>query len=366
MSLLSHALLAALGAAMVCAVVATVLLWPRLAGRGVMAYAGRLLAVATCQLLAIVVAALAINQHFDFYASWSELFPTTSNAQAAAVPLTIIGPKAKAHRADAVPNARVATPDPRPGQAIPIRITGVGGLSEGGFAYLPPQYSEAAHHGERFPAVLVLAGYPGHVSTLVNRLEVPSQMNRQVAAGTVHPMIMILVSPTVARPRDTECADVPAGPQVETYLSRDVPHWVDTHLRTNGRWAVLGVSTGAYCATKLATRHPSVFSAAVSMSGYIHPLEDSTTGELYGHNAALRNESDAIWVMRNRPAPRVDYLMTASRTERQVYPQLKEFASVVHPPATLATLIEPSGGHNFGVWVKELPTCLQWLSARLA
>ena len=263
MSLLSHALLAALGAAAVCAVAATVLLWPRLAGRGVPAYVGRLVAVLVCQLLAIVVAALAINQHFDFYASWSELFPSTSNSQAAAVPLTTMGPKAKAQRADAVPNARVAVPDRRPGQVIPIRVTGVGGLSEGGFAYLPPQYSEPAHRAERFPVVLVLAGYPGHVSTLVNRLEVPSQMNRQVAAGTVHPMIMILVSPTVARPRDTECADVPGGPQVETYLSRDVPHWVDTHLRTNGRWAVLGVSTGGYCATKLATRHPDVFPASV-------------------------------------------------------------------------------------------------------
>lgn len=373
MGLLSAGFLAALAVVVLVATVGTTLAWPRLSGGGAAAYAGRLALVLTCQLLAVALTATALNRYFDFYASWGELIPRTTVATPVTTPTLVTPPGVvTTHGRTATPPtpapqpaAYVGVPDPRPGRLVPITVPGTGGLSEQGYAFLPPQYDEAAHRGERFPAVLVLAGYPGHVVTLLNRLQVPGTMDRLLADGTGRPMVMVLLSPTVAPPRDTECADVPGGPSVETYLAKDVPTWVNTHFRTSGDWAVLGASTGGFCALKLATRHPQVFSSAVSLSGYVHPLEDSTTGELYGHDPALRAHSDPIWLLRHGPAPRVSYLLTASRTESEVYPQVQEFVSVVRPPASVSTIVLASGGHNFGVWLSELPTALRWLSARL-
>lgn len=372
MGLLSQSLLVALLALMAVALIGVVALWPRLAGRGPVVVAGRVGTLLVCQVLAVALTGVLLNRYFSFYASWSELLPQSSSSSV--VGLTPVTPLPAGGRgsmstgtpATAAPvtlGARVGTPDRRPGRLVPVTIPGTGGLSESGYVYLPPQYAENPR--ERFPAVLVLAGYPGHVITLVNRLEVPGQMDRQLSAGTARPMIMVLMSPTAAPPRDTECADVPGGPQVETYLSKDVPAYVDAHFRVRPTWGILGASTGGFCATKLATLHPSTFAAAVSMSGTVHPREDSTTGELYGHQPALRNRSDATWVLTHRPVPRVSYLLTGSHTEGEVYGDLRDLVAVVRPPASVQTIVLAQGGHNFGVWLREMPTCLQWLSAKL-
>lgn len=364
MGLLSLAFLLAVLAAAVALVTATVLLWPRLARRGPAAVAGRVALLVACQVTAVALTATAVNRYFDFYAGFGELLPRPATQSAVPAPTTL-APHGRGASVATAPAPYVGAPDRRPGRVVPITVPGTGGLREQGYAYLPPQYDEAAHRGQRFPAVLVMAGYPGHVVTLLNRLQVPATMDRMLAGGTVRPMVMILLSPTVAPPRDTECADVPGGPQVETYLAHDVPAWVDAHLRTDGHWAVMGASTGGFCAIKLATRHPDVFGASVALSGYVHPLQDVTTGELYGHDPRLRQRSDAIWLLQHEPVPHVAYLLTASRTEREVYPQVLQLEAAVRPPATVSTIVLPSGGHNFGVWLSELPAALRWLSVHV-
>ncbi len=361
MALLSVTFLGLLTALTVATVAATVLVWPRLSRRAVLPVTGRVALLLTCQVLAVLMAATVVNRTFDFYASWAQLVPQSTSADL--VTPTQVVPSTG--RAAAAPPPFHGVPDHRPGHLIPISVPGAGGLRESGLAYLPPQYDEPAHRRDRFPAVLVLAGYPGHVLSLVNALGLPAAMNRMLGAGTVRPMVMVMMSPTVVPPRDTECADVPSGPPVETYLATDVPAWVAAHLRTSGTTAVLGASTGGFCAIKLATRHPRQFPWSVALSGYIHPLEDATTGELYGHDPALRRRSDAIWLLHHGAPPRVGYLLAASRTERRIYSQLLELAASVRPPTSLSTIVLPSGGHNYGVWRTELPTALRWLSARV-
>ncbi|CAM5397307.1 esterase [Streptomyces badius] len=45
-------------------------------------------------------------------------------------------------------------------------------------------------------------------------------------AGKARPMILVMLRPTVAPPRDTECVDVPGGPQTETFFAEDLPEAV--------------------------------------------------------------------------------------------------------------------------------------------
>ncbi|WP_307811623.1 alpha/beta hydrolase-fold protein, partial [Streptomyces fildesensis] len=62
-----------------------------------------------------------------------------------------------------------------------------------------------------------------------------------------------------------------------------------------GSLALMGDSTGGYCAAKLAMEHPKVFSAAVSLSGYFKAAEDITTGDLFGGSKARRDRADLNW-----------------------------------------------------------------------
>jgi len=347
-------------------VVLTAWLWPRLAGRGWLRWSGRIALVLLCQVMAVVLAGIGLNDYFDFYNSWSDLLGTggTSGPLAIEVGATGHGRTAQTVLVD----RQFGSPVHRVGHTDDLTVAGArSNISAEALVYLPPQYDDPAYAHTRFPTTLVVAGYPGHIGTLVRNLEVPRTLNDMLDAGRVRPMVVVMVSPTVAPPRDTECADVVGGPQAETWLAEDVPRLIASRYRVAapGDWGVLGVSTGGFCAVKLVMRHPDVFCCAVGMSGYLHAITDLTTGDLYGHDRALQNASDPMWRLKNLPPPRVRILLTASYAERALYNEAKAFAAAAPPPMQVATILVPSGGHNFGVWVRQLPTCLQWLSLAL-
>ena len=68
----------------------------------------------------------------------------------------------------------------------------------------------------------------------------------------MQPMILVMLRPTVAPPRDTECVDVPGGPQTETFFAEDLPQAVRPPLpgRQEAR------RTGASSATPPAATAP--------------------------------------------------------------------------------------------------------------
>ena len=61
----------------------------------------------------------------------------------------------------------------------------------------------------------------------------------------MQPTILVMLRPTVAPPRDTECVDVPGGPQTETFFAKDLPEAVSEHYRVGHA----GRGTGASSAT---------------------------------------------------------------------------------------------------------------------
>ncbi|MGW7658445.1 esterase, partial [Streptomyces tendae] len=61
----------------------TLWLWPRFAGRGVRAWAGRLAALAVTQCAIVAALALGVNSTFQFYGSWDELLGEDDAAPAA-------------------------------------------------------------------------------------------------------------------------------------------------------------------------------------------------------------------------------------------------------------------------------------------
>jgi S-formylglutathione hydrolase FrmB len=174
---------------------------------------------------------------------------------------------------------------------------------------------------------------------------------------------------SVALPRDTECTNVPEGPQAETFLAQDVPQAVDQTFRVqtgSAGWAVLGYSTGGYCAAKLAMMNPYQFPAAVSLAGYYAAGPDFITGSLYGGSSAFQNENNLDWRLAHLPAPPVSVLVTSSQVGESDLADTRTFLHLIHPPMHGYSLILAQGGHNYGTWVRQLPPSLEWLNQRLS
>jgi S-formylglutathione hydrolase FrmB len=352
----------------VIAIAAAVRFVPRVAGRRASHALARLGIILGCQLCAVVAALDLVNASFVFYGSWSDLVgtrATTTNDPAGDL---------RYHPGDAAPvGADPAGPRYRlpagQGRIDAVVIHGVRtSISESGFVYLPPQYFAPAYRTRRFPVIVALTGYPGNAQNLITHLHLPQTAAYEMAAGRMPPAILVMLRPTVAPPRDTECTDVPHGPQAETFFAEDLPAALASEYRTAdgaAGWGAMGDSTGGYCAVKLAMRHSDRYSAAVSLAGYYHALQDFTTGDLYGHSTAYRDENDLLWRLRHRPPPPVDLLLTTSRVGEKDYGQTRQFLALARPLTRVASIVLPFGGHHFSTWRRELPPALRWLGTHL-
>ena len=140
---------------------------------------------------------------------------------------------------------------------------------------LPAGYD--AHPHMRYPVLYFLHGLPATSGTyqgndwLIDALEKVSPA--------------ILVMPQGARDGDTdpEYLDWGVGRNWSTYISRELPRFVDARFRTirsrDGR-AILGLSAGGYGATIIGLRHLGMYSVVESWSGYFHPTDPTGTKAL--------------------------------------------------------------------------------------
>jgi enterochelin esterase-like enzyme len=366
MNLTGIALLILLMLATVMAMTAVVVLWPRFAARGLRSLFGRVGLLAVAQLVLLTTIAAGTNSYFGFYGSWSDLLDLSgggagvSAALGPGAPITVNG------------TAGLAMPDgDQPSKAGEIQDTVIHGmrtgLSEHALIYLPPQYFQQKYRRARFPAVIVSTGYPGDVTALVSRLRYPIRLATAIDMGQDRPMVLVMMSPEVVGSRDTECTNVPGGPQSESFWAQDVPAAVEQTYRVTrsaAGWGLIGDSTGGYCALKLAMMNSDRIGAAASLSGYFDIGEDPTTGDIYG-NAAFRLQNNLIWRIANLPAPPISVLLTTSRVGEDDYRATLQFAAAARAPLSVSMLVRSQGGHNFNTWNSEIPVALHWLSSRL-
>ncbi len=374
MPLLGAPLLVTIGAALLVATALTLLVWPRAHGPRPVRVMQRLAMLLALQLLAVLLAADAVNNYGYFYGSWQDLFggatQPVSVQHVAGGPHRYLVPVGASSSLGGLP-APWSTPAQYPsrGAVQVVRLAGARtGLSTQAFVYLPPQYFQPRYRTTRFPAVQVYTGYPGSVLSLVARMNYPGQLLARLNAHRAEPMVLVMLDPSPVLPRDTECTDVPGGPQVETYLAEDVPAAVGAQFRVRALgWGAMGDSTGGYCATKVTMDHPDVFSAAVSLSGYYHTLSDPTTGDLWGGSSTLRNLNDLEWRLRNLPAPPVSVFASIGTQEGGAtgVSDTRAFQALVRRPMSADVVYVPGGGHNWTDWRQVVPRAFDWLAQHL-
>ncbi|MGW4568948.1 alpha/beta hydrolase [Streptomyces sp. NPDC004561] len=348
----------------------TVWLWPRLARQTWRTVSGRIGLMLSTQLALIASMGLAANQSFGFYASWADLFGQETGQ--GVVVDHMAGGNSPVQVVSASRVIGVSSPLPQvAGQVQKVDILGrTTHIAAPAFVYLPPEYFQPQNQGRKFPVSVVLTGYPGTAEALVNKLHYPSTAQQLAKSGKMQPMILVMLRPTVAPPRDTECVDVPGGPQTETFFAKDLRDSVMAHYRvdkTPASWGIVGDSTGGYCALKIAMHHPGSYAAAAGLSPYYKAPIDPTTGDLFHGDKNLQNRANLFWAIKHLPAPETSLLVTSSKVGEHNYKDtLKFIKSVQNSNVTrVSSIILPSGGHNFTTWKREIPPMLQWISQRL-
>ncbi|WP_367321597.1 alpha/beta hydrolase [Streptomyces sp. HUAS ZL42] len=352
--------------------VGTVWLWPRLSRRNWRAVSGRVGLLLATQLALFASVGLAANQAFGFYASWADLLGQETG-QGVVVDHTASGDSGgplqvvDTRRMEGVGGSRPHTA----GQIQKVDIIGrTTHIATPAFIYLPPEYFQPEYRTRTFPAAVVLTGYPGTAEALVDKLHYPRTAHKLAKDGRMQPMILVMMRPTVAPPRDTECVDIPDGPQTETFFAKDLPEAVTAHYRVAreaGSWGIIGDSTGGYCALKIAMHHPAVYAAGAGLSAYYKAPIDPTTGDLFHGDEALRHRADLLWYIKNMPAPDTSLLVTSSKEGESNYKNTLKFIDLVKATdrTRISSIILESGGHNFNTWRREIPATLQWISGRL-
>ncbi|MEO3972278.1 alpha/beta hydrolase-fold protein [Streptomyces sp. CAU 1734] len=346
---------------------ATVWLWPRLAGRGPRAVAGRIGLLLATQLAVFAAVGLVANNAYLFFGSWSDLLGREQKLG------TVVDHTPGAERIRVVGTEPLDVPGPgwpeRAGRIDKTVVTGEkSGLRSPAYIYLPPEYFQPQYRKRNFPAAVVLTGYPGTAENLIKALDYPATALEQARAGRMQPMILVMLRSTPAPPRDTECVDIPDGPQAETFFAVDLPDAVSRSYRvgTEARnWGIIGNSTGGHCALKIALHHPGRYAAGAGLSAYYRAAEDISTGDLFHGDQALRERADLLLSLDRLPPRASSFLVTSSREGEPNLRDTLRFIGKVRPPARVSSILLDSGGHNFNTWRREIPPALVWLSGRL-
>jgi enterochelin esterase-like enzyme len=366
---------AALAAASAAAFVALVIWWPRLSGNRpglIAARAGMLLAV---NVLVLITAFAMLNAQFLFYANWSDLtgsVTATSRATtlqrggsvAQAVAGRVEGPAAVA--GDALPPLPIHRADAT--GVISYSVAGpLSGLSGQVMVQLPPGYTDPAQAAQRYPVLETFPGYPGQPAQWIRPMHLGTVMNQEVAAHRLRPALIVSAQVAFPRGADAECVNgVKGEPQVETWLTQDVPNWI-THtfrVRTDrADWTTIGLSTGGWCAAMATILHPAQYSAAIVMGGYFRP-DFGPIGEPYPPGSPLARRYDLVAKVRAAAPPTAIWLET-SHADPLSYGSSAALLKAARRPLAVTAVVLQHAGHRISLWQSLLPQSLTWLGANV-
>ncbi|MFD9795529.1 alpha/beta hydrolase [Streptomyces sp. NPDC059070] len=345
----------------------TVWIWPRLARRGWAPVVGRAGMLCAVQVLLFSAVGLAANKTFLFYGSWADLFGTQKG-------VGVVGSSAGSPGIKLVDTLQVDVPGAGTphvgGQIQKVMVQGERShIVSPAYVYLPPEYFQKAYERKKFPVAVVLTGFPGTAENLIKGLRYPRTAWTQVKQNKSQPMVLVMMRPTVAPPRNTQCVDIPKGPQTETFFAADLPKAIAGTFRVGTKarnWGFMGDSTGGYCALKIPLEHPGVYAAGVGLSADYRPEVDRDSGDLFHGNKREARRADLLWALDHLPQGDSSFLVTTSRHGETNYRATREFISKVKAPARVSSITLETGGHNFNTWRREIPPALQWLSGRLS
>lgn len=343
----------------VATIAATLWGWARVRGPAVLRGLQRIGLVLLCQVMAVAVVGVAINRLDGFFATWTDVAGILQDV-GGTVP-TDIPSSSSGHRAVTArpPDADAARgPFRWSGGVWRLHTRGAdSGVTGDILVWTPPGYDR--HRPGGYRVLLALSGYPGTPVTTINGLDLPSGVASRMAAGRLPPTLVVTATTNIGG-RNWDCADIPGGPQVATWLTRDVVGLVRTSFDVApGRWTAIGPSTGAYCSVRLALTAPAQIRAAIAIAG-----ENAADSPAFGRDRA--HAEDLCTLAASGAHPAVSLFLAASRQDGSTAEDARALAAAAGPGVAATVHLADDGGHSWRVWAGLAGQGLDWLGAQQA
>lgn len=201
---------------------------------------------------------------------------------------------------------------------VAVDATGMGLLNGTVRVLLPPGYSDPANASTTYPVLLLLHGAGDTYATWTENTDVIDFTAQMATEGK--PLIVVMPDGGCqTSPSKPWCAGagwysdwVDGSRAYETFhITRVIPH-IDASYRTNGKWAVAGLSMGGFGAMKYAAKYSGstllapgtspLFKAVGSFSGLLDPWYGApVTGLLYDEFSGTI--TDGVWGDQTTSAP---------------------------------------------------------------
>ncbi|MCP2338203.1 alpha/beta hydrolase [Actinomadura rupiterrae] len=341
--------------------------WNRIPGPGALRHIGRAGMIVCCQITALALVGLLINNARGFYGTWAEVsadFLGTSFDDGGGMQSTVggggggkgagmvgRGPLTQKH-------FKVDTGR----KSMEAKFTGPASHVTGRVViYLPPGYKQDAT--ATYPVVQLFGGTPGEPTTWYGDLNVGNQLDRMIRDGKSKPFILVSASINVAGGKPNECTDIPGQVPVATWLTRDVRDFMYQNFRVKtdaASWATMGYSEGAYCAVKFPLQHPNLYKAGVGIAG----TYESTNPSIL-HNPKLLKANAPYELLAKSPA--VKMLLTTGGKDPEAPPaEIDKFLGHVRPPTEATKYTTKLGEHGTVVWRNMLPFIFGWLNKQVS
>lgn len=222
--------------------------------------------------------------------------------------------------------------------------------------WTPPDYSPT--DGKEYGVIEFLHGYPGSPTGVVDALELDRAWEKLGKTGKVKPYIVVIPD-LVTRKGEPDCINFKNRPPIETWVTSDVPKAIrSTFPNVSGqrdRWLLAGISSGAYCAANLMTRHLDTYGAAAALSGYDQPM----LGSFEQASSAVRKANVISSLVQRLRYPARLYL-GGTQTDEDSVDVIENVQRKRPPKLDLKTTVDQRGGHTWTTWARQLPDVLTW------
>ncbi len=370
-------------AAAIVAFAATVLWWPRTRRDGlparVRAIVARAAMLLTVNALVLLVAGTALNDTYQFYADWTDLGSSlfsnppkvtaehSGGTAAQTFGTRTITPRvSRGHRRNKAAHLYYDRLVAEAGVAHRLRTYTVHGLRSGLTGtvgvVLPKNYTDPRDAGRHYPVLEAYHGFPGAPFQGIDAIHLNTHLDSQVAAGKIADTLIVAPQLEIPNDVDTECLNgVPGTSQIETWITRDIPAWVDQHFRVQTArtsWATVGLSMGGWCAAMSTMLHPMQYSAAIVLGGYFVPQ----FGDYHPYpRPSWYSRHYDLPALAKRAPPPVALWLESSHADHLSYPSTQKLLANARAPTSIDADILLHAGHRSSVWEALLNRALDWL-----
>ncbi|MFD7016822.1 alpha/beta hydrolase [Streptomyces sp. NPDC059928] len=238
------------------------------------------------------------------------------------------------------------------------------------WVWAPKQYFEDKYKNSGFPVLIALPGGNGYPKNywMGTDLKLQSSISEWSKTGKSLPFIVVMPVLNPDAKRYYDGSDIPGRPKMGTWMTDDVPDFVQANFRTfksRDGWAFMGSSSGGFVGLKSVLKRPDRFKAVIASGPDIVP--DSPLWAGHEAEKQANNPEKLAQDLITANGPEVALAFQVGTKESTVVPNVQKFIATYGkgPIKTRLQLIE-GGTHNAHTYVKGMGEgTMEWISKQM-